>query len=245
MFDRINDYSAVSLEEIKAIKLMNRVDTKYVVAAETMTRILDELVDDYSVLEIASQRFGKYRTKYYDTVDFSMYHAHVTTRNPRYKVRKRSYSQNGMKFLEVKHKRPNGRTSKIRLPQENETGLDGKFVANHSPFCADELYPVLFNDFNRITLVNRERTERVTIDFDLQFHTIDNVATPVFKNVAIVELKQDKKTESVISKRLKHENIHPNGISKYCVGILLTNNNISYKMYKTKFFNFLKIAQWT
>jgi hypothetical protein len=244
MFDKIKDYRSVSLDEIKAIKLMNRIDTKYLVAKETIIRLLDELADDYSVLEVASKRYGQYDTVYYDTADFRMFHAHVTARYPRFKVRKRTYSQNGLQFLEVKRKKINGNTSKKRLPVENETGLDDRFVADHCPFRTDDLQPLLINQFNRITLVNRERTERLTLDFDLQFRTLDGAATPVFNQGVIIELKQDKKADSVIARRLRDENIRPCGVSKYCVGMLLLYKHLSFKKYKINFVKFLHTAQW-
>ena len=244
MFDKIKDYRTVSLDEIKAIKLMNRIDTKYLVAKETVIRLLDELKDDYLVLEVASKRYGQYQTVYYDTADLLMFHAHVTARYPRFKGRKRTYSQNGLQFLEVKRKKFNGNTSKKRLPIANETLPDDCFVADHTPFRWDDLQPRLVNQFNRITLVNREMTERLTLDFDLQFRTLDGAAAPVFNHGAIVELKQDKKADSVIAHRLRDENIRPCGISKYCVGMLLLNNHLSYKKYKTNFVKFLHTAQW-
>ena len=244
MFDKINDYQTVSLTEIEAIRLMNRTDTKYIVATETIARLLEELSDDYLALEIASQRFGKYQTVYYDTADLQMFHTHVTARFPRFKVRERKYSQNGLHFLEVKRSKPNGRILKNRLLMEAETGLDERFVIDHTPFRADDLQPILANQFNRITLVNRERTERLTLDFDLQYHSLVGVATPVFNQVAIIELKQDKKADSVIARKLRNENIRPCGISKYCVGMLLLHSHLGYKKYKTNFVKFLKTAQW-
>jgi hypothetical protein len=247
MFDKIqmtlNDYQPVSLHEIEAVKLMNRVDTKYIVPIETMMCLLDDLTDDYLVLEIATQRFGQYSTVYYDTPDLQMFHSHVTARFPRFKVRERTYSQNGVQFLEVKRKKPDGRTSKKRLPLERDTCFDA-FVAGHTPFRTEDLHPKLNNRFSRITLVNRAQTERLTLDFDLQFSTFDGAATPVFNHAAIVELKQDKKSNSVIANRLRDENIRPCGMSKYCVGMLLLNNHLSYKMYKKNFVKFINHTTW-
>ena len=240
----LDGFGRLSLDKMESVKLMNRVDTKYVVAAETAMRILRELPEDYMVLEIAPQLFGQYRTMYYDTADLKMFHAHVTTRYPRFKVRTRSYLHNGMHYLEVKHKKMNGRTSKKRLPTDDENDLDGRFVARHTPFIAEELHPKLETRYNRIILVNRNRMERVTLDFDLQFHSHDGTATPVFNNAAIVELKQERRAQSVITRMLRDENIRPYGMSKYCVGMLLLDNNLNHKMYKTKFVKFIKTAQW-
>ena len=247
MLDKIrmtlDSYLSVSLNEIDAIRLMNRVDTKYIVPMEKMINLLDDLTDDYLVLEIASKRFGQYSTTYYDTQDLQMFHNHVTSRFPRFKLRERTYSQNGVKFLEVKRKKSNGRTSKKRLPLERNTCFDD-FIVSHTPFRTEDLHPKLSNRFSRITLVNWALTERLTLDFDLQFFSFDGVATQVFNHAAIVELKQDKKTNSVIADRLRNENIRPCGMSKYCVGMLLLNNNLSYKMYKKNFVKFINNTSW-
>ena len=240
----LDDYQPVSLEEIEAIKLMNRVDTKYIVSTGTMTDLLQKLSDDYMVLEIASQRFGQYHSTYYDTDDLQMLHAHITARYPRFKVRERTYSQNGMQFLEVKRKKITGRTSKKRLSLENKSEMKSNFVVDNSPFCMESLHPKLGNQFKRITLVNRDKTERLTFDFDLQFQSFTGVTTPVFEHAAIIEVKQEKRAESVITRKLRDENIRPCGMSKYCVGMFLINNNLSYKMYKSKFVKFIKTAQW-
>ena len=244
----LDQYQPISLDDIEAIKLMNRMDTKYIVPTDTLMRLLEELSDDYLVLEIDSHRFGEYQSVYYDTCDLDMFRSHVTAHYPRFKVRERRYSQNGLQFLEVKHKATNGRTSKKRLPLENETDFDTvaeHIVVPHTPFRTEELYPQLSNSFNRITLVNKVRTERLTLDFDLQFNSLDGVATPVFKQTAVVELKQDKKADSVIARRLRDENIRPCGMSKYCVGMLLLYSNLTYKMYKKNFVKFINTAQWT
>ena len=242
MFDKIlktlSDYQPVSLNEIEAVKLMNRVDTKYIVATETMARLIDELKDDFLVLEIASQRFGQYSTVYYDTPELQMLHAHITSRFPRFKVRERTYSQNGVQFIEVKRKKPDGRTSKKRLPIETDVCFKS-FVAGHTPYCMEDLHPKLINRFNRITLVNRVRTERLTLDFDLQFRLFDGATTPVFNHAVIVELKQEKKSHSVIASRLRDKNIRPCGMSKYCVGMLLLDNRLSYKMYKKNYVKYI------
>ena len=242
----LDDYQSVSLEEIETIKLMNRVDTKYIVSAETMIELLEKLSGDYMTLEIASQRFGQYKSMYYDTSDLQMFHAHITSRYPRFKVRERTYSQNNLQFLEVKHKKITGRTSKKRLSLENNADFDvaeKKFIIHHSPFCLEDLQPQLGNTFNRITLINRGRTERLTLDFDIQFHSANGVATPVFKNAAIIEVKQDKKADSVITRMLREKNIRPCGMSKYCVGMFLIHNHLKFKMYKTKFVKFIKVSQ--
>jgi hypothetical protein len=192
------------------------------------------------VLEIASQRTGTYTSTYYDTSDRQMFYSHVTGRFPRYKVRKRKYSQNGLKFFEVKRKTNTGRTSKQRISIIESSAEANNWLPKQTPFCADELSPALINCFERITLINNERTERVTLDFNLHFSTPSGTATPVYDRVAIVELKQNKTAASPIKKYLRNKGIRPGNVSKYCMGMLLTGSETGFKRYKPNYSRFLK-----
>ena len=249
MSDKISSYldwfKTVSLDEIEGTKLMNRIDVKYIISLEHAEGIFRELTEDYSVLEIESQKSGQYQTVYYDTHDLKMFHAHVTGRFPRFKIRERSYSQNGIHFLEVKHKALNGRTSKKRLMINKNDFRDkaNRELIDKTPFRMEELYPTLKNRFNRVTLINKERTERLTFDFNLVFKSSGGTETPVYENAVVMELKQNKQRESIIGKRMKNSNIRQCGMSKYCIGMLLLHRELSFKMYKKNFTKFINTIQ--
>jgi hypothetical protein len=253
----LNTYNSISLNEASEVKLIDRIDTKYLVSIDKIVEIFDELKENYNVLEINQQRIGKYSSIYYDTADFQMFHSHITQRFPRFKVRERIYSQNGLQFFELKKKLFNDRTIKKRL-QINENQEDRKntedknelfdladeILLNNSPFKSDELQPILVNDFERVTLIDKAKTERLTLDFNLKFKSYDGKKeTPTFENVVIIELKQNKRTFSTINQIFRRENIKSSGMSKYCVGMFLLNNHFSYKLYKENFTNFLKISK--
>ena len=233
-------YPSLTLKKAEAVKLMHRIDTKYIIPVDDAVRLLHDLRQDYHVLEIESQRTGKYTSVYYDTNDRKMFHAHVTGRFPRYKVRERRYSQNGLKFFEVKQKSNTGRTSKRRISISENSSEASNWLPQQSPFNADELTPVLINYFERITLINNEKTERVTLDFKLQFRTPSGDVTPVYDRIAIVELKQDKTADSPIRKYLRSKGIRSKGVSKFCMGMFLTESETAYKRYKPKFSRFIK-----
>ena len=246
MFDKIllylNWFKTVSLDEIEEVKLMNRIDIKYVISLEFVEELFRDLVDEYSVLEIASQKLGQYHTVYYDTLDFKMFHTHITGRYPRFKIRERSYSQNGIHFLEVKHKTMNGRTSKERLLLNDGINVEANRLVSKTPFHIEELHPTLVNRFNRVTLIHKERTERLTFDFNLVFKSAGG-ETPVYDNAVVMELKQNKQNESAIVKRLKNSNIRQCGMSKYCIGMLLLHRELPLKMYKKNFTKFINAIQ--
>jgi len=233
-------YRSLSLEKAEAVRLMQRIDTKYIISVDNAMQLLQDIRIDYHVLEIESKRSGTYSSTYYDTCDRKMFHSHVTGRFPRYKVRERFYSQNRLKFVEVKQKSNNGRTSKRRISISEHSNEANEWISIQSPFHADELLPSLFNSFERITLINNEQTERVTLDFNLQFRTPSGKDTPVYDRVAIVELKQNKTAGSSIRNYLRCQGMRRGGVSKYCAGMFLTGNETNFKDYKPNFSRFIK-----
>ena len=235
-------YPSFSLEIAEAVKLMHRMDTKYLIRSDDVIGLLNDIRQDYHVLEIASQRTGAYTSVYYDTSDRQMFYAHVTGRFPRYKVRKRFYSQNGLKFFEVKRKSNTGRTCKRRISlAENNSETTGEWLSRQSPFREDDLTAALNIFFERITLINKKQTERVTVDFNLHFCKPTGMVTPVYDRVAIVELKQDKTAASPIREILRIKGIRPANLSKFCTGMLLTGCEIGYKRYKPEFSRFVNM----
>ena len=233
-------YHPLLLEQTKAVKLMNRIDTKYLTSADVAIQLLRDLQESYFVLEIESQRIGAYNTLYFDTTDKQMFYSHVTDRLPRYKVRERSYSQNSSKFLEVKHKNNKERTSKKRMLIEEDQTQTNPWVAKHITFQPNELAPSLYVSFERITLIDHKKTERVTIDFNLRFRAPSGNTTPLYDRIAIIELKQSKRADSLVKKYLRSKKIRPTNVSKYCTGILLTQSETNYKRYKSKIAQFIK-----
>jgi hypothetical protein len=238
--DFLVSYRSLSLEKTEKVKLMRRMDTKYLIPADEVIGLLYDIRQDYHVLEIESQRTGAYTSIYYDTSDRQMFHSHVTGRFPRYKVRERFYSQNGLKFFEVKQKSNTGRICKKRISVDD--GIRTRdWLSEQSPFHTDDLTPALMVYFERITLINNLHTERVTIDFNLHFRTPTGDVTPVYDRVAIVELKQEKAADSPIREHLRSKGIRPGGVSKYCAGMLLSGCETGFKQYKPNYSRFVKI----
>jgi len=238
----LTSYRSLPLEQTEKVKFMRRMDTKYIIRSDEIIGLLHDIRQDYQALEIASHRTGAYTSIYYDTGDRKMFHSHVTGRFPRFKVRERYYSQNGLKFFEVKQKSNTGRTCKRRISIEGNNSKTSDWFSKQAPFHLDELSPTLIVCFERITLVNNLHTERVTIDFNLHFRTPSGVITPVYDRAAIVELKQDKTVASPIREILRSKGVRPGGISKYCTGMFLAGCETGYKRYKPNYSQFLKNA---
>lgn len=232
----------ISLDEMDSIKLMNRVDTKFVTDGDALVRVLDSAADQgYRVCLIEKHPVTAYYSVYYDTPDLFMYTAHETGRKTRQKVRVRTYLISGDTYLEIKRKQNNGRTKKKRIPLPLEERMDfagdltaAAFLEEKSWFKAADIAPECTTEFDRITLVNAAKTERLTIDTNLRFHNFRSGRDASLKNAVIIELKQDGRMPSQMKGILLEHRIHPLRISKYCMGVMLTDPQARSNRFKEK-----------
>lgn len=231
-------FSPISLEEMSGIRLMNRTDTKYIVSLRALTDVLQRACPYYRLQEVDGERNITYRTTYLDTSDCAMYLAHQNGRIVREKIRVRTYVSSGLTFLEVKNKNNKGRTDKkrIRVQGLHTLHTDGgeEFLRNYAWYELSVLKLLLENRFHRITLVNKAMTERLTIDTGVHFRHLLTGMEADLDNLAIIELKRDGRTFSPIGEILHELHIRPFGISKYCVGTVLTAGARKYNRFKPK-----------
>ena len=71
----------ITLEEMSGIRLMNRLDTKYVASKPQLTQLLGLLQDEYFGQETLGRRIIPYLTSYYDTDDHFLYMANFLILN--------------------------------------------------------------------------------------------------------------------------------------------------------------------
>lgn len=256
-FDRIKDvltrFEPITLEEMNEVKLMNRIDTKYVIPLKQLKYILEEAASLYMVQTKADQRLAPYHTVYLDTPDKKMYNLHQTGRKVRQKIRIRTYLDTDTTFLEVKTKNNHSRTKKKRIivgvPDfQHFESFHGNaeaeaFLEERSWHHLGNLMPHVENRFNRITLVNKAKTERLTIDLQLTFHNYDTATDIDFSPVAIIELKRDGLTYSPMRDILLRMRIHEGGFSKYCIGCAMTNPTLRQNNFKEKIVRVKHLAQ--
>jgi hypothetical protein len=207
---------------MEAVSLLKRVDTKYVLHIRQLFRALDNLKDQYRVLEVRGFRLNRYHNLYFDTPNFELYHQHHNGQRNRYKVRCREYVDTQMAYLEVKRKNNRDQTFKSRLKTpEFVSDLSQKgqqFLMENYPYNRQRLQPVLWNDFMRITLVSKRNVERLTLDINLQFSNgWEQIGLP---GVAVAEVKQDGfSIHSDFMQQMRAMKIQPQCFSKYCTGI--------------------------
>lgn len=228
-------FRPISLDQMDAVALQNRTDTKYVLSSAQFYQALRVLAGQYRVLEIDGARLNAYQTLYFDTSDFMLYLQHHAGKGNRYKVRSRRYVGSDLSFFELKLKINKDRTIKQRFPTDGLatacTPEMSAFLAAHLPGQAPTLRPVLWNSFSRATLVSYAARERVTIDMNLRFRAESRIAA--LPGIAIVEVKQDGVDRgSGFIQQLHAAQIRPTGFSKYCIGVALLYPHIKHNRFK-------------
>lgn len=221
------------------VKLMNRVDTKFVTTLDRLEQLLQMASDRYSIQVIEGRQMMPYTTLYFDTPLCDMFADHQRGKKTRQKIRIRRYESSGIQFLEVKRKNNKGRTDKKRMQVGERTpDLNREqyrtFLIQKSNYGAHALLPQLSNAFRRITLVNDAMTERLTIDVNLQFHNEQTGRNADMGPLVIIEVKRDGLTHSPILSMLKQLRIHQSGFSKYCIGMALTNPGLKANRFKQR-----------
>ncbi|MDH6356514.1 polyphosphate polymerase domain-containing protein [Parabacteroides sp. PF5-9] len=231
----------ITLEEMRTIHLMDRIDSKFVIPITTLPLLLEALQSCYKVQFHNNRRIAAYTTQYLDTPDLNMFLMHHNGKLNRQKIRIRTYKDSQLSFLEVKNKNNKGRTKKIRIPVDQssiscqeELKEYETFLKQHTLFDCQTLKPVLSNEFERITLINKQLTERVTIDSYLSFSGFDSMQKEMMNHVAILELKQDRSKHSDFKQILSRFRIKQCAFSKYCTGIVLTNNDVKRNRFKQR-----------
>lgn len=258
----LTEFSPISLAEMKDIRLMNRTDTKFVTSRQSLIRLLELARNEYYVQEIDGRRIGDYYTVYFDTPQFDMFRVHHCGHANRQKLRIRCYVESKQSFLEVKTKNNHGRTKKKRMimpgfdptsPRhdirfggvEEQLSVCEPFLCEHLFYDASSLSETIENRFHRITLVNKGKTERLTIDLDLQFHNLLTGERMMLDNVVIIELKRDGLVPSPVLSLLRQLRIKKSGFSKYCIGTAFTNPALPQNRFKTRLRKIRKLQDKT
>lgn len=239
--DVLQRMDAISLEEMSGVKLMNRVDSKFPMNMETLRRMALLWGSHFYVQEVEGQRIAHYRSLYFDTPDAITYTMHHNRRLRRQKVRQRIYVDSGIAFCEIKNKKNTGRTKKKRIPIPMEAWGDLYRLPEMADFIREKVWvtdqplsPRLENAFQRITLVNKTKTERITIDFGIRFHNHVSGFDADVSDLVIVEVKQDGSQPSKFKDILRDARVKRKGLSKYCLGMLLTDEHLKYNRFKDK-----------
>ncbi len=239
IYTEVSQFRPITLEEMSGVKLMNRTDTKYVISLSQLIQLLHFARNHYRIQETNSERLIEYHTTYFDTDDWQMLRAHTTGRTTRQKIRVRTYIGSNLTFIEIKKKNNKGRTKKQRIEvtpvcHVSLTSDAALYVSDHAKYNPATLKPAVTNSFKRITLVNNEQTERLTIDLDLMLTNCRSLTEQHLSQTVVVEVKRDGRQNSHIINWLNKERIRKHGFSKYCYGALLTDGTLPIGIMKRK-----------
>ena len=203
--------------------LQTRVDRKYLVDEATLWQLLDAMAPTVRVLEIDGEQSCGYRSTYFDTEDFALHRAAAQGRRQRYKVRSRSYGENGPCFLEVKSKGRRGSNVKSRISYCRDDrdaitpdGHDFVAAVTGRPDLAAALLPVLTTEYRRSTLIDAASRTRLT--FDRHLRCTDLVGGEAMLDAIVVETKSAR-APSAADLWLWQHHVRPTAISKYCTGL--------------------------
>jgi hypothetical protein len=255
--DILRTYEPVTLDEMDAVKLMNRVDVKFVFPFNMLMTFLEEMKSGYRVLEVNGKRLSRYETLYFDTQEYRLYTAHHNGKLNRWKVRYRTYAECDLNYFEVKFKNNKGRTIKERVKRQHVTEIiEGKsevLLRNFTPILPADLRPVLKVRFARITMVNRDMTERITLDTGLTFtktlaeitkSTYPELITIGYPGIIIAEIKTGSSARSQFSEILRKHRITEFSISKYCLGMASLNDRLKKNNFKPKLLKIQKLNRY-
>lgn len=242
----------IGLADMKAVRLMNRVDQKYMAPASLLEELLGRVADGYYVQHIEGEALAPYRTLYFDTEGLDMYTMHHNQKLNRQKLRVRTYRSTDTTFFEIKNKDNKKKTRKVRIPIEVamfDHALEVKdvreFVDSKTPWPATALHECLENRFERITLVDKGMSERITIDSGIRFL---NRATGLEADIAkllVIEVKHEVGAPTSAIERALHDlHILPRRMSKYCIGTALTDPSAKKNRFKEKVLYIRKVTEW-
>lgn len=237
MQEILNNYPPITLEQMSDVKLLNRIDTKYVTTVSKLREFLQMAREQYYAQDWNGKKLMPYHTIYLDTPELDMYMAHQDGKRHRYKVRMRMYENDGTSFIEVKNKNNKGRTKKKRIEIDHLKYDDVRmksFVSKQVPYDAESLSPTIENRFHRITLVNKAKTERLTIDTGLHFHNLLNNNTQELPQHVVIELKREGLVESPAIEMLRDLRIEPCGFSKMAMGMAMTSPELKQNNFKER-----------
>jgi hypothetical protein len=235
--EAVAGFEPVSLLDLGAAALMNRVDTKFVFPVARVPELLDALRETYRALEVGGRRLGHYRTVYLDTPDLHSYLAQHNGRAPRFKVRVRTYLDSGEQYLEIKRKGNDARTAKSRVRLDPERRWAEQPAADlclpvrlGSATHVRDLQQSAAVEFTRLTLVDLAAQERVTLDLALIGRRGDLSCS--FPGLAIAEAKQDRRQRSRFLEAMRQLHVRPGALSKYCMTIATLEPRVRSNLFK-------------
>jgi hypothetical protein len=243
--DIASGYESLTLGDLDKVRLLDRVDTKFVFHLSMLPVLLERMKAGYRILETSCSRIHPYQTVYFDTPSLKLYYNHHQGRLNRYKVRFRRYCDADQVYFEIKFKNNKGRTIKKRITQPGFSDIIAggakELLTRKTPLEPDSLSPVIDIRYDRITFVNHDFTERITIDKDLTF--IKGEESCSLTGLCIAEVKQDRSSSAGFPCLMHKMHVRPLSVSKFCLGIMHLYPEVRKNNFKPKLLRIQKILK--
>jgi hypothetical protein len=238
--DILTTFEPLSLQDSSDVRLLKRMDTKYLFPEALLSGMLTDLAEDYYVLDVDGLRMQRYKTRYFDTPDFKLYRQHHNGQRDRYKLRVRSYLDTDLDYLEVKRKDNHNWTQKSRMVSAemapSQSPAIHAFLESTFPVNGSAYVPKIVNSFYRIALVSKHNQERLSIDMDIRFISPSSQFT--LPGIAVAEVKQPEfSIHSAFIHKMRQVGRRPTSFSKYCVGIALAYPHLKRNKFKPLLLN--------
>ena len=241
--EAVKKFEPITLAEMENVKLMERVDSKYVFPASQLPTILEAMTSSYRLLEINDIRLHRYESLYFDTKDFQLFKRHHLGRLNRWKFRFRKYvDSGGLTFFEIKFKNAKEKTIKnrVKMKEIGNTISDKaeKFFKEITPYSPELYEPKMWVNYARMTFVNKFSEERLTIDTNLHFIKASpdgKINEARFPQMVIAEAKRGKASSiSEFIRMVRLTGVRESGISKYCFGIYNLFDDVKKNNFKPR-----------
>lgn len=230
--EQLKTFNKLSLTELNAkASYLKRIDRKFLLTTLQFKNVLEDLKTDFQVLEINGNRVFSYDNIYMDTDDYLFYNQHQNKVNPRTKIRTRLYEDSNLAFFEYKHK-IDWVTRKFRYDfpvEEHWTMTKWKkrffewvWQSIHDWEKAPKISPAIKTKYKRITLVSKNWTERLTIDFDIKTINLRDINKKEIdlKGLVIIESKSMSKKCFSCNIMKKHWLNQAKACSKYSLWVV-------------------------
>jgi len=243
LVNKLDKFAAISLTDYSTLNFSDAVESKFILSAKKLKKVLEEIRDDYFVLQIKEKRIFKYTNEYYDTEDYKLYMAYHNGYGSRYLIKDNHIEGVKDSSLEIKYQSNKGEISKKKQKTKGlgiENNSIKEFVQENTPFNPQVLRKMLKNQFYRIVLIHKKNNEKITIDLDLKLSNAKNKIKLPY--LAIIEVKQEKfslYSDFILS--LRKYNIQRTSLSKYCIGVALLNKDVKKNKFKSKLLAISKI----
>ncbi len=229
---KLQNFDTISLSELNSkASFLKRVDRKFLLNTKQFAEILEDLKKDFNVLEIKWKKIFSYDNVYMDSDDYFFYNQHQDKKSSRTKVRTRYYIDSNLAFFEYKQK-IKWITHKYRyeFPSEEHGFMTkGKkrffewvWQSIYNEEKAPKITPSIQTKYRRITLVSKNGSERLTIDFSIKTKDLreKDSGEVNLKNLVIIESKSLNKDCKSIEMMKKHGIEEAKSCSKYSLWVV-------------------------